>query len=133
MTIRNIIASAALLFGAMATVSIAGGNCDEKAAKASAKSSCCASTAKAVKATNADADHCSTTKTAAAKSCDMTKDATSCSTKSTTTSATSTTLLKTVKATSNEGGCCSMKSKGAKMTSADQVAPKAEQAPTPEK
>ncbi|MBU3741040.1 MAG: hypothetical protein FGM24_02025 [Candidatus Kapabacteria bacterium] len=131
MTIRNFIVSAALLFGAMATVSFAGGNCDEKAAKTSAKGSCCSSTAKAVKATNMDADHCATTKSTSAKSCDMTKDAASCTTKSTT--ATATTSFKTVKATGNEGSCCSMKGKGAKMTSADQVAPKAEQAATPEK
>lgn len=132
MTINNVLAAAVLVLGTSVAVSFAGGNCDTKASKASSKGSCCSSTAKAAKATTADADHCATaTTTSTAKSCSTDKDAASCST--TTSTTTGTASFKTVKAVKNEGGCCSMKGKSVKMTSADQVTPKTEAVATPEK
>ena len=132
MTINNVLAAAVLVLGTSVAVSFAGGNCDTKASKASSKGSCCSSTAKAAKATTADADQCATTKaTSTAQSCSTDKDAASCST--TTSTTTGTASFKTVKAVKNEGGCCSMKGKSVKMTSADQVTPKADVVATPEK
>lgn len=132
MTFNNVLAAAVLVLGTSVAVSFAGGDCDTKATKASAKGSCCSSTAKATKAVAADADHCATAKTeSVAKSCSTDKDAASCVT--TTSASTGTATFKTVKAVKNEGGCCSMKGKSVKMTSADQVTPKADVAATPEK
>lgn len=137
MTINNVLAAAVLVLGTSVAVSFAGGNCDTKASKASSKGSCCSSTAKAAKATTADADHCATTKatttaTTAGASCSTDNAAASCSTTSSTTAGTA--AFKTVKAVKNEGGgCCSMKGKSVKMTSADQVTPKTEATATPEK
>ena len=132
MTINNVLAAAVLVLGTSVAVSFAGGNCDTKASKASSKASCCSSTAKAAKATTADADHCATTKaTSTDKSCSTENDAASCSTTSSAT--TGTASFKTVKAVKNEGGGCCATGKSVKMTSADQVTPKAEVAATPEK
>lgn len=133
MTISKMFVAAALVMGSAAVVSFAGGDCDSKAAKTSSKASCCATSGKTVKATSADADHCTAATTASAKSCDTDKDATSCSATSKTVGATTTTF-KTVKATKADGGCCSMKGKAVKMTSADQVtAPKAPETVSAEK
>ena len=133
MTFSKMFVAAALVTGSAAVVSFAGGDCGSKAAKASSKASCCATSGKAAKVSSADADNGATATTASAKSCDTDKEATSCSATSKADGATTTTF-KTVKATKADGGCCSMKGKAVKMTSADQVpAPKAPETVSAEK